>query len=302
MPFSILQAADAHIRVFPMRLLRYGPVGSEKPGMLDASNCLRDLSSVDQDISGEVLSTAGLQSLGTLNIDSLPIVEDGVRLGPPIANVGKIICVGLNYSDHAAESGMEIPEEPILFFKATTSIVGPNDDVILPVGSSKVDWEVELGVVIGERASYVAESAAMEHVAGYCVVNDVSERAFQLERGGQWVKGKSCDSFAPIGPWLVTSDEIADPHKLSMTLEVNGRRFQNGSTSTMIFRIPFLVSYISKFMTLEPGDIISTGTPPGVGLGQNPPVYLKLNDVIDLEIEFLGRQRQNVIAYPSDSS
>jgi len=285
-----------------MKLLRYGSVGSEKPGILDSSDRLRDLSDVIDDVSGDVLGAAGLRSLSTLNIDSLPIVNEGVRLGSPIASVGKIICVGLNYSDHAAESGMEIPEEPILFFKATTSIVGPNDNVVLPVGSSKVDWEVELGVVIGERASYVSESAAMEHVAGYCVVNDVSERAFQLERGGQWVKGKSCDSFAPLGPWLVTSDEIADPHNLSMTLDVNGRRFQNGSTSTMIFGVPFLVSYISQFMTLEPGDIISTGTPPGVGLGQNPPVYMKMDDVIELEIELLGRQRQNVIAHQGDSS
>lgn len=281
-----------------MKLLRYGPAGSEKPGMLDAAHRIRDLSGVVGDITGNVLGDSGMNAFRTLDVDSLPIVEGGVRLGPPVAGVGKIICVGMNYSDHAKETGMEIPTEPVLFYKSTTAIVGPDDDVILPLGSNKVDWEVELGVVIGTRASYVAESQAMAHVAGYCVVNDVSERTFQFDRGGQWIKGKSCDTFAPIGPLLVTRDEIADPQKLAMTLDVNGRRFQDGSTSTMIFGVSVLVSYISQFMTLEPGDIISTGTPPGVGFGQRPPVYLAENDVMELEIGPLGRQRQRVVAHP----
>lgn len=281
-----------------MKLLRYGPAGSEKPGMLDAAHRIRDLSGVVGDITGNVLGDSGMNALRALDVDSLPIVEGGVRLGPPVASVGKIICVGMNYSDHARETGMEIPTEPVLFYKSTTAIVGPDDDVILPLGSNKVDWEVELGVVIGTRASYVAESQAMAHVAGYCVVNDVSERTFQFDRGGQWIKGKSCDTFAPIGPWLVTRDEIADPQKLAMTLDVNGRRYQDGSTSTMIFGVSVLVSYISQFMTLEPGDIISTGTPPGVGFGQRPPVYLAENDVMELEIGPLGRQRQRVVAHP----
>jgi 2-keto-4-pentenoate hydratase/2-oxohepta-3-ene-1,7-dioic acid hydratase in catechol pathway len=222
-------------------------------------------------------------------------VPDGTRLGPCVNGVGKIICVGLNYSDHAAESGMEVPEEPVIFFKATSSLSGPNDDVLLPPGSEKSDWEVELGIVIGKEAKYVSEADALDHVAGFCVINDLSERAFQLETSGQWVKGKSCDTFCPLGPWLVTRDEVGDYDNLKMTLDVNEHRYQNGSTSTMIFKVPFIVSYLSQFMSLQPGDVISTGTPPGVGLGQNPPTYLKAGDVMKLSIEGLGEQTQHVV-------
>jgi 2-keto-4-pentenoate hydratase/2-oxohepta-3-ene-1,7-dioic acid hydratase in catechol pathway len=249
------------------------------------------------DIASRALEPASLDRLRSLPLDQLPAVDAGVRLGPCVAGVGKIICIGLNYSDHAAESGMVVPPEPVIFFKATTAICGPNDDVMLPRGSEKSDWEVELGVVIGARASYVTEEQAMEYVAGFCVVNDLSERAYQLERSGQWVKGKSCDTFAPLGPWFVTRDEVPDAQALKMTLDVNGVRRQNGSTATMVYKVPFLVSYLSEFMTLEPGDIISTGTPPGVGHGQKPPVYLRAGDVMELEIEGLGRQRQRVVAF-----
>jgi 2,4-diketo-3-deoxy-L-fuconate hydrolase len=279
-----------------MRLVRFGARNEEKPGLLGRDGRILDLSDCIPDLRADALSRASLQRLSKLNIDALPVVEGDVRLGPCVGGVGKIICIGLNYSDHATESGMAVPEEPVIFFKATTAISGPYDDVILPRGSEKTDWEVELGVVIGERARYVSHDDAMNCVAGYCIVNDLSERAFQLERGGQWVKGKSCDTFGPLGPWLVTREEIADPHALKMMLDVNGIRRQTGSTATMVFKIPFLVSYLSQFMTLEPGDVVSTGTPPGVGLGQKPPVYLREGDVMQLEIEGLGRQRQRVVA------
>ena len=277
-----------------MKLLRYGPKGAEAPGILGADGQIRDLSGIVSDINTAVLGDESLKRLAAIDPNDLPIVEGTPRLGPCVSGVGKIICIGLNYSDHAAESGMEVPPEPVIFFKATSAIIGPNDDVYIPRASEKTDWEVELAVVIGERASYVSEDDAMNHVAGYCVFNDLSERAFQLERSGQWVKGKSCDTFGPLGPWLVTKDEVADPHNLHMTLDVNGHRYQDGSSATMVYQIPHLVHYLSQFMTLEPGDVISTGTPPGVGLGQNPQVYLKEGDVMDLSIEGLGSQRQTV--------
>ena len=280
-----------------MRLVRFGNKGREKPGVLDRDGHIHDLSAHIPDLSGRALAPASFDKLRALDIDLLPVVPGSPRLGPCVAGVGKIICIGLNYSDHAAESGMSVPPEPVIFLKATTAIIGPNDDVMLPRGSEKSDWEVELGVVIGSRASYVTQEQAMAHVAGFCVVNDLSERAFQLERSGQWVKGKSCDTFAPLGPWLVTRDDVRDPQALNMTLDVNGKRFQNGSTATMVYNVPFLVSYLSEFMTLEPGDVISTGTPPGVGLGQKPPVFLRAGDVMELEIEGLGRQRQRVVPF-----
>lgn len=278
-----------------MKLVRYGKKGEERPGAIDKNGQIRALDSLVHDINGDSLSAEMLMDMARHNLDTFPRVEGEPRLGPCIANVGKIICIGLNYSDHAAESGMDVPEEPVIFFKATSSISGPNDDVILPPNSKKSDWEVELGVVIGKHAAYVDEADAMDHVAGYCVINDLSERAFQLERSGQWVKGKSCDTFGPLGPYLVTKDEIADPNNLKMTLSVNGHQYQNGSTSTMVFKIPFLIHYLSQYMSLQPGDIISTGTPPGVGLGQTPPVYLKAGDVMELSIEGLGSQRQKVV-------
>jgi 2-keto-4-pentenoate hydratase/2-oxohepta-3-ene-1,7-dioic acid hydratase in catechol pathway len=280
-----------------MKLVRFGPPGRELPGLLDAAGNVRDLSGQVADIDPSLFITNAVPRLRSLDGATLPLVQGTPRLGPCIANVGKIICVGLNYSDHAAETGMAIPSEPVLFFKATTAINGPNDDVRLPRGSRKMDWEVELAVVIGKTARYVSESDAADCIGGFCVINDLSEREFQLERGGQWVKGKSCDTFAPLGPWLVTPDEVADPHALRMTLAVNGRRYQQGSTATMVYRVPFLISYISQFMTLSVGDIISTGTPPGVGMGQNPPVYLREGDVMELEIEGLGCQRQTVVGY-----
>ncbi|MBL8270837.1 fumarylacetoacetate hydrolase family protein, partial [Steroidobacter sp.] len=258
-----------------MRFVRFGPAGSERPGVLDDVGVIRDLSGMVSDIEGSIFQRDVAVRLAGLELASLPRVEGAPRLGPCIGRVGKIICIGLNYSDHAAESGLPVPPEPVVFFKATTAITGANDYVRLPRGSSKTDWEVELGVVVGRRASYVTVADAMDYVGGYCVVNDVSERDFQLQRSGQWVKGKSCDTFAPLGPWLVTRDEVPDPHALRMTLAVNGRRYQNGSTATMIYKVPFLISYLSEFMTLEPGDVISTGTPPGVGMGQQPPVYLR---------------------------
>lgn len=279
-----------------MKLLRYGERGKERPGALDRQGRIRSLAGLIDDIQGDYLVPAELALLRSIDLETLPIVTGTPRLGPCVANVGKFICVGLNYADHAAESGMETPSEPVLFFKATSAISGPNDDVIIPRNSRKTDWEVELGVVIGREARYVSEATAMDHVAGYCVINDLSEREFQLERGGQWVKGKSADTFGPIGPWLVTKDEVPDPHDLSIWLEVDGRRLQNSSTRMMIFRIPFLVSYISQFMSLQPGDIISTGTPPGVGLGMKPePVYLREGQVMHLGIEEIGEQRQRTV-------
>ncbi len=279
-----------------MKLLRFGPLGQEKPGLLDGQDTLRDLSGVVADIAGEVLGDAGLARLAALDTSTLPSVEGNPRIGACVGEVGKMICVGLNYADHAKETGKEPPAEPILFMKATTALCGPNDDIEIPRGSLKTDWEVELGVVIGKRAKYVAEADALGHVAGYCVVNDVSERAFQSERGGQWTKGKSHDTFGPIGPWLVTRDEVADPQAIGLWLEVDGVSRQNGSTRTMIFGVTHLVSYISQFMTLEPGDIIATGTPPGVGLGQKPPVFLKVGQTMRLGIEGLGIQTQRTVA------
>ncbi len=281
-----------------MKLLRHGPAGSEKPGMLDASGTIRDLSGVIPDIAGAALSAEGLERLRGLDPASLPAVETGVRLGPCVAGTGKFICIGLNYADHAAESGLSVPPEPVVFMKATSAITGPDDPVLIPRGSEKTDWEVELGVVIGSRAKYVGEAAALDHVAGYCVVNDVSERAFQTERAGQWTKGKSCDSFGPIGPWLVTRDEVADPQDLGMWLKVNGASMQDGSTRTMVYGVAHLVSYLSQFMSLMPGDVISTGTPPGVGMGMKPPTYLRAGDVIELGIAGLGTQRQTCVADP----
>jgi len=277
-----------------MKLLRYGESGREKPGMLDAQGRVRDLSSFVDDIAQDALSAQGLARLRAIDPSSLPLVEEAVRYGACVARVGKFVCIGLNYADHAAETGAAIPEEPIIFMKATSAIVGPNDAVLKPRGSTKLDWEVELGIVIGEHTSYVAEARALDHIAGYCVINDVSERNFQVERGGQWDKGKGCDTFGPIGPWLVTPDEAGDVGDLKMWLDVNGRRYQNGSTKTMIFKPAFLVHYVSQFMSLQPGDVISTGTPPGVGLGQKPPVYLNAGDVMELGIEGLGIQRQVV--------
>ena len=281
-----------------MKLLRYGPVGQEKPGILDHEGKLRDLTGKVDDIAGDALSPAGLAKLKALDPASLPLVPGNPRLGPCVGRVGKFVAVGLNYSDHAAETGAKVPEEPILFMKATSSIVGPNDTVIIPRKSKKTDWEVELAIVIGTKANYVDEADALKHVAGYCVVNDVSEREFQAERGGQWTKGKSADTFGPMGPWLVTPDEIADVQALDMFLDVSGTRRQTGTTKTMIFGVRFLVHYISQFMTLHPGDVITTGTPPGVGLGMKPsPVFLKPGDEMHLGIQGLGEQRQKVVAY-----
>lgn len=281
-----------------MKLLRYGAKGSEKPGMLDARGQVRDLSAVLPDIGAATLTRAGLAPLRALDPASLPLVDRPGRLAPPWSGMGKFICIGLNYADHAAESGLPVPAEPVVFMKPTSAVVGCNDPVVLPQDSVKTDWEVELGVVIGERARYVSEADAMSHVAGYCVVNDVSEREYQIERGGTWDKGKGCDTFGPVGPWLVTADEIADPQALDMWLDVNGKRYQNGSTRTMVFGVAQLVSYVSRFMTLYPGDLISTGTPPGVGMGQKPaPVYLKAGDEMRLGIAGLGEQQQRVHAW-----
>jgi 2,4-diketo-3-deoxy-L-fuconate hydrolase len=281
-----------------MKLMRYGPKGKEKPALVDAANRIRDLSGVLPDITAHTLSRAELTRLAGLDIEALPVVEAPGRIAPPYQGIGKFVCVGLNYADHAAESGLAVPAEPILFMKSTSAVIGSNDPVVLPQGSVKSDWEVELGVVIGETARYVSEADALKYVAGYCVVNDISEREYQLERGGQWDKGKCCDTFGPIGPWLVTSDEVDDPQQLKMWLDVNGHRFQNGNTKTMVFSVAQLVSYISRFMTLYPGDIISTGTPPGVGMGQKPaPVYLKPGDIMRLGIEGLGEQQTTVHAW-----
>ncbi|ODS54286.1 MAG: hypothetical protein ABS36_11470 [Acidobacteria bacterium SCN 69-37] len=280
-----------------MRLLRYGQPGQEKPGILDNTGALRDLSGVVPDIAGEVLLPDGLARLRALDLTTLPKVEGAPRIGPCVGRVGKFICIGLNYSDHAAESNMPVPTEPILFMKATSAISGPNDDIVIPKGSQKTDWEVELGIVIGQEARYVSEADALAHVAGYCTVHDVSERAFQLEMGGQWVKGKSADTFGPIGPWLVTADAVPNWNQLGLWLEIDGKRYQNGTTSTMIFGVPYLVSYISQFMSLQPGDIITTGTPPGVGMGQKPPVYLQAGSVVRLGVEGLGEQQQRTVAW-----
>ncbi len=280
-----------------MKLLRFGGRGQERPGMLDSKGALRDLSGVVSDIAGATLLPEGLEKLRKIDAEALPLVGGNPRIGPCVGSVGKFICIGLNYSDHAAESGMAVPVEPVVFMKATSSIMGSNDDVMIPRGSEKTDWEVELGVVIGREARYVAETDALSYVAGYCVVNDLSERAFQLEGTGQWVKGKSADTFGPIGPWLVTTDEVPDPQALNLWLEVDGHRYQNGSTGTMVFGVAYLVSYLSRFMSLQPGDVISTGTPPGVGLGQKPPVYLRAGNVIRLGIDGLGEQRQTVVPF-----
>ncbi|WP_312462760.1 ureidoglycolate lyase [Comamonas sp.] len=279
-----------------MKLLRYGPVGQEKPGLLDSSNTLRDLSGVLSDIEGAELGDAALARLRAIDPSTLPAVPGQPRIGPCVARVGKFICIGLNYADHAAESGAAIPTEPVIFNKWTSAICGPNDAVEIPRGSTKTDWEVELGVVIGKAAKYITEAQALEHVAGYCVVNDVSEREWQIERGGTWDKGKGFDTFGPIGPWLVTRDEVPDPQNLSMWLEVDGKRFQNGNTKTMIFTVAQIVAYVSQCMSLQPGDIISTGTPPGVGLGIKPhPVYLKAGQTMRLGIEGLGEQQQTTV-------
>ncbi|KRB10656.1 fumarylacetoacetate hydrolase family protein [Achromobacter sp. Root170] len=281
-----------------MKLMRYGAKGSEKPALIDAEGQVRDLSSVISDITAESLVPAKLAQLRALDPASLPLVAQPGRVAPPWRGMGKFICIGLNYADHAAESGLPVPAEPVIFMKTTSAVVGCNDPVVLPQESVKTDWEVELGVVIGEKARYVSEADAMKHVAGYCVVNDVSEREYQIERGGTWDKGKGCDTFGPIGPWLVTADEVPNPQDLEMWLEVNGKRYQNGSTRTMVFGVAQLVSYVSRFMTLYPGDLISTGTPPGVGMGQKPsPVYLKAGDEMKLGIAGLGEQRQRVHAW-----
>jgi 2,4-diketo-3-deoxy-L-fuconate hydrolase len=281
-----------------MKLVRYGPSGREKPGLLDADGRIRDLSSIVSHIDSGVLAPSRLEHLRRFDPAKLPLVRGTPRLGVPYTGIGKFIAIGLNYSDHAAESGMPVPAEPIVFMKATTCITGPSDGIVLPKGSTKTDWEVELGVVIGSKAQYVEKAEAMKYVAGYCVVNDVSERNFQLERGSQWDKGKGCDTFGPIGPYLVTAESVADPQALDMWLDVNGQPRQRGNTRTMVFGVAHLVSYISQFMTLMPGDIITTGTPPGVGMGMKPPQYLKAGDIVTLGIEGLGEQRQRVTAWP----
>ncbi|PWJ82348.1 2,4-diketo-3-deoxy-L-fuconate hydrolase [Pseudaminobacter salicylatoxidans] len=283
-----------------MKLLRYGPKGQEKPGLLDARGRVRDLSAHVPDIAGQVLEPEELARLKALDVENLPLVagvpQKDLRLGACVGAIGKFICIGLNYADHAAETGAPIPSEPVIFNKWTSAIIGPDDDVEIPRGSEKTDWEVELGVVIGRGGRYIEEAQALDHVAGYCVINDVSEREYQLERGGTWDKGKGCDTFGPTGPWLVTPDEAGDIDSLSMWLEVDGKRYQDGSTATMIFRVPELIAYVSRFMSLRPGDVISTGTPPGVGLGQKPPVYLRHGQVMHLGIQGLGTQTQTVVS------
>ena len=279
-----------------MKLLRYGPVGQEKPGVLDQAGKIRDLSAHVKDFNGAALDDGTLAKIRALDLQSLPLVDGNPRIGACVGNIGKFICIGLNYADHAAESGLPIPAEPVVFNKWTSAVVGPNDDVKIPRDSKKTDWEVELGVVIGKGGAYIEEKDALSHIAGYCVVNDVSEREFQTERGGTWDKGKGCDTFGPLGPWLVTRDEIANPNNLQLWLEVDGKRYQNGNTNTMIFNVPFIISYLSKFMSLQPGDVISTGTPPGVGMGVKPnPVYLVAGQTIRLGIEGLGEQQQKTI-------
>ena len=275
-----------------MKLLRHGKFGNEKPGIIDHEGKIRDLSSHIPDINGDSINSESLKKIGAINLSTLPIVSNDTRLGACVGNVGKFLCIGLNYSDHAAESGLPVPSEPILFSKATSAIVGPNDNVEIPRNSSETDWEVELGIIIGEKAKYINEDEAEDYIAGYCVVNDVSERAFQIKREGQWTKGKSCDTFGPTGPYLVTKDEIPDVQNLKMYLDVNGKRMQNGSTNTMIFSAKHIVYYLSQFMSLNPGDVIATGTPPGVGLGMKPPVFLNAGDTMKLGIEGLGEQNQ----------
>ena len=290
-----------------MKLVRYGKPGQEKPGLIDAQGKLRDLSKVIKDVTPDQLNDKALAKLSKLKTDSLPLVKGKPRMGCPVAKVGKFIAIGLNYADHAAEANMPIPKEPIVFIKATSCIQGPDDDVMLPKGSLKSDWEVELGIVIGKRASYVSQKEALDYVAGYCTVNDVSERAYQLEMGGTWDKGKGCDTFGPIGPWMVTKDEVPNPQNLKMYMDLNGQRMQDGSTKTMIFGVTKLVSYVSQFMTLEPGDVITTGTPPGVGMGvkkdgKPAPVFLKKGDVMHVGIQGLGEQMQKVVAFKRQAS
>jgi len=279
-----------------MKLLRYGPAGAEKPGVLDADGAIRDLSGAVADISGDALLPDSIEKLKAIDPASLPKVDGSPRIGACIGNVGKFMCIGLNYSDHAAETGGEVPSEPILFMKANSAIQGPNDDVIIPRDSEQTDWEVELGFVIGKGGKYINEADAMSHVAGYCVVNDVSERNFQIRMEGQWTKGKSCDTFGPLGPWLVTADEVADPQALGLWTEVNGHRYQNGNTNTMVYGVQYLISYLSKFMSLQPGDVVATGTPPGVGMGQKPRVFLKPGDTMRLGVDGMGVQEQKLIA------
>ena len=281
-----------------MKLLRFGLNGAEKPGIVDADGRIRDLSGIVPDISGAVLSDEGMQVIRDADLTTLPIVSADTRLGPCVVGTGKFICIGLNYADHAAESGMDVPTEPVIFMKATSAICGPNDPIVIPRGSEKTDWEVELAVIIGKRAKYVTEADAMDYVAGYAVTNDVSERAFQLERLGQWTKGKSCDNYGQLGPWLVTRDEVDDPQAMGMWLTVNGKTMQDGSTKTMVYGVAHIISYLSQFMSLQPGDVISTGTPPGVGMGQKPQQYLRPGDVVELGIAGLGQQRQTVISDP----
>jgi 2-keto-4-pentenoate hydratase/2-oxohepta-3-ene-1,7-dioic acid hydratase in catechol pathway len=278
-----------------MKLMRVGQPGQEKPAILDAEGKVRDLSAHVKDIGGEAISPEGLKKIAATDLGTLPVISEE-RIGACVAGTGKFICIGLNFSDHAAETGATVPPEPVIFMKATSAIVGPNDNVVIPRGSEKTDWEVELGVVIGKTAKYVSEADALDYVAGYCVSHDVSERAFQTERAGQWTKGKSCDTFGPIGPWLVTKDEITDPQNLGMWLKVNGQTMQDGSSKTMVYGVAHVVSYLSQFMSLHPGDVISTGTPPGVGMGQKPPRYLKTGDVVELGIEGLGSQKQTFVA------
>jgi 2-keto-4-pentenoate hydratase/2-oxohepta-3-ene-1,7-dioic acid hydratase in catechol pathway len=279
-----------------MKLLRYGPAGAEKPGVLDADGAIRDLSGAVADISGDALLPDSIEKLKAIDPASLPKVDGSPRIGACVGNVGKFMCIGLNYSDHAAETGGEVPSEPILFMKANSAIQGPNDDVIIPRDSEQTDWEVELGFVIGKGGKYINEADAMSHVAGYCVVNDVSERNFQIRMEGQWTKGKSCDTFGPLGPWLVTADEVADPQALGLWTEVNGHRYQNGNTNTMVYGVQYLISYLSKFMSLQPGDVVATGTPPGVGMGQKPRVFLKPGDTVRLGVDGMGVQKQKMVA------
>ncbi len=278
-----------------MKFLRYGPDGAEKPGMLDSDGAIRDLSGLVSDIAGEAIAPEGLNKLGAVEPASLPKVDGNPRIGPCVGDVGKFMCIGLNYSDHAAETGGEVPSEPILFMKANSAITGPNDDVIIPRGSVQTDWEVELGFVIGKPGKHISEADAMSHIAGYCVGNDVSEREFQIRMQGQWTKGKSCDTFGPLGPWLVTANEVDDPQALALWTEVNGHRYQDGNTNTMVYGVQFLVSYLSKFMTLQTGDVVATGTPPGVGMGQKPRVFLKPGDVMRLGVQGLGEQEQKLV-------
>ena len=281
-----------------MKTLRYREGNSVKPGILDKEGKIRDASGIVDDWDNTTVTVEKLHSVQSVDLSSLPIVDDGVSIAPCVRkeSIGKFICIGLNYSDHAEETGMEVPPEPIMFMKATSAVIGPNDNIIIPKNSFKSDWEVELGVIIGNEAKYISEEQSQDHIAGYCVVNDLSERAFQIEHSGQWVKGKSCDTFGPIGPYLVTKDEVVDPQNLKMWLDVNGKRMQDGSTSTMVYGVNFLVSYLSQFMSLQPGDIISTGTPPGVGMGKKPQVFLKPGDVMRLGIEGLGEQKQKTVA------